>query len=347
MTFNIEHRNIQPADNHGLVAFIYANEQTRVLSPHEPTDAYKVAYQMDNASLWYWGPDNAWHTLGGGGTSTAVDFGNGKTLGPDGPNRVVFSSPADATSIAFDFRPVFFQAPPMAATLGFAPGPVSGLARGLNIYQDEGASIHTTSSTGGLHIISEFLPQDPGPGTREQDRYPGWYSQGMIDWHTLNHLGDELTEYPHIHSFYNITEAMAELGLGGDTFGLLVKGFSGDDLTRTTRVQMGLFGGLHTPQFRVPPEGAVDQGTVFLETFGGSPARFSVANLVASNSAQVDGGLVVGGSITAASSPVGRQVAVPSSATDPGNPGDFAVGGGYAYFCTAPNTWVRAPVASW
>lgn len=40
-------------------------------------------------------------------------------------------------------------------------------------------------------------------------------------------------------------------------------------------------------------------------------------------------------------------VPAPTSATATGAVGDIACDGTYAYFCTAPNTWVRCAVATW
>lgn len=41
------------------------------------------------------------------------------------------------------------------------------------------------------------------------------------------------------------------------------------------------------------------------------------------------------------------MVPPPSSATAPGNPGEIAIDGSYAYFCVSVNTWLRVAVATW
>jgi len=39
--------------------------------------------------------------------------------------------------------------------------------------------------------------------------------------------------------------------------------------------------------------------------------------------------------------------AVPSSATDDGNPGDMAFDSSYIYICVAANTWMKCEIATW
>lgn len=45
--------------------------------------------------------------------------------------------------------------------------------------------------------------------------------------------------------------------------------------------------------------------------------------------------------------PVGRKVAVPSTATSTGNVGEWAADSEYYYVCTASNTWKRAAIQAW
>lgn len=76
-----------------------------------------------------------------------------------------------------------------------------------------------------------------------------------------------------------------------------------------------------------------------LEFYGnsGNPAVFRNINLTATRNYDL---LNVAGSI-----PI--VTAVPATAASAGVAGQIAFDASYAYFCTAANTWVRAPVATW
>ena len=65
---------------------------------------------------------------------------------------------------------------------------------------------------------------------------------------------------------------------------------------------------------------------------GANPATF---RLQSPNIMQFNGGNVM------------RNVAVPPTATSPGNVGDMAADSGFIYVCIATNTWVRSTAATW